>query len=621
MSETQQGAGSTSTGRAGVHKDHPRYKWVALSNTTLGMTMATINSSIVLISLPAIFRGIGLDPLDPANVSYLLWMLLGFMLVTAALVVMFGRLGDIRGRVRIYNAGFLVFALASIALSLVPWQGAAGADWLIAWRAVQAVGAAMLMANSTAILTDAFPVNQRGTALGINQIAAIAGSFIGLVIGGVLSEWHWRAVFWVSVPFGVVGAIWAYLSLHEVGQRHKGKLDIPGNVSLALGLGLVLGAVTYGLQPYGSSPMGWTNPWVVASLVGGIALILAFVVIESRVDDPMFRLDLFRIPAFSLGNLAGLMASISRGGLQLILIIWLQGIWLPHRGYTYESTPFWASIFLLPLTVGFLAAGPLSGYLSDRYGARRFAVAGALVTAASFLGLMVIPVDFPYWAFAALTFLNGVGSGMFSSPNASMVMNSVPPAQRGVASGMRMTFFNSGSALSIGIFFSLMVVGLAATLPATLTGGLTAQGVPAPLAAHLGSLPPVGVLFASFLGINPIASLLGPTGLLNVLSPAQVSILTGKDFFPSLISDPFHSGLVLVFAIAALMMVVAAVASWYAGRRPDVELSHPDSGERTGEEPETYALVEGDPAEAGAGPLAHALGFGDGDESRAGASS
>ena len=596
---------------AGTQRDHPRYKWVALSNTTLGLTMATVNASIVLISLPAIFRGIGLDPLDPANVSYLLWMLLGFLLVTAALVVTFGRLGDIRGRVRIYNLGFLVFALSSIALSLVPWDGQAGAVWLIGFRAVQAVGAAMIMANATAILTDAFPVHQRGTALGINQVAAIAGSFVGLVIGGVLSEWHWRAVFWVSVPFGVVGAIWSYVSLHEVGARHKGKLDVPGNITFALGLCLLLTGVTYGLQPYGGATMGWSSPQVLGCLIGGVLLLGLFVVIESRVDDPMFRLSLFGIRAFSSGNLAALMASISRGGLQLVLIIWLQGIWLPRRGYSYESTPLWASVFLLPLTVGFLASGPLSGFLSDRYGARRFAVSGALITAISFLGLMMLPVDFAYPAFALLTFLNGVGSGMFSSPNASVIMNSVPPAERGVASGMRMTFFNSGSALSIGIFFSLMVIGLASSLPSTLANGLAAQGVPPHVAGDLAALPPVGTLFAAFLGINPIAALLGPTGLLGTLPAANVDTLTGHDFFPSLISDPFHAGLVLVFGIAALMMVVAALASWYAGTGLTDEQSHPDAGERTGEEPQTYAVVEGDPADPAVGPLAHALGFPD----------
>ena len=580
------------TSRSRLDRDHPRYKWVALSNTTLGLTMATINSSIVLISLPAIFRGIGLDPLDPANVSYLLWMLLGFLLVTAALVVTFGRLGDIHGRVRIYNIGFGVFAGASIALSLVPWDGSRGAIWLIAWRGVQAVGAAMVMANATAILTDSFPADQRGMALGINQVAAIAGSFLGLVIGGVLSEWHWRAVFWVSVPFGVAGAVWSYFSLHEVGARHRGRLDIPGNVTFALGLTLILTGVTYGLQPYGGLAMGWTNPWVVACLIGGVVLLLLFALIESRVVDPMFHLALFTIRAFTLGNVAGLLGSIARGGLQLVLIIWLQGIWLPHRGYSYESTPLWASIFLLPLTLGFLAAGPVSGWASDRYGARRFAVIGSLVAALAFVGLMVLPVDFAYPAFAFLIFLSGIGSGMFSSPNASVIMNSVPPAQRGAASGMRMTFFNSGSALSIGIFFSLMVAGLAATLPQSMLAGLTAQGVPHPTAQALSALPPVGILFAAFLGINPIAALLEPTGLLHTLPTANVSTLTGQSFFPTLITDPFHSGLVLVFGIAALMMVVAAIASWYAGSGRSDELSHPDAGERTGEEPEDYQLIE-----------------------------
>lgn len=580
-------------GRSGwLPREHPRYKWVALTNTTLGMTMATINSSIVLISLPAIFRGIALDPLDPANVSYLLWMLMGFMLVTAVLVVAFGRLGDLRGRVRIYNLGFLIFAAASVALSLVPWDGSAGALWLIGWRAVQAVGSAMLMANATAILTDAFPVHQRGMALGINQVAAIAGSFLGLVVGGVLSEWHWRAVFWVSVPFGVAGAVWSYLSLHEVGVRHRGRLDIPGNVTFALGLGLLLTGVTYGIQPYGGSAMGWANPWVVAALAVGVALLAAFVVVESRTDDPMFRLDLFRIRAFALGNVAGLLASISRGGLQLVLIVWLQGIWLPLRGFSYESTPLWASIFLLPLTIGFLASGPLSGWLSDRYGSRPFAVGGAVLTAVSFVGLVLIPVDFPYAAFAALTFLNGIGSGMFSSPNAAMVMNAVPAEQRGVASGMRMTFFNSGSSLSIGVFFSLLVAGLAATLPTTLSAGLQAHGVPAGAAQQLGALPPVGILFAAFLGINPIATLLGSSGLLATLPAAQVRVLTGNDFFPSLISSPFRSGLALVFGIAAAMMVAAAVASWFAGGRVAAEGSRPDGGERTGEGPRDWALVE-----------------------------
>ena len=366
-------------------RDHPRYKWVALSNTTLGMLLATVNASIVIISLPAIFNGIRLDPLAPGNVSYLLWIIMGFLLVSAVLVVALGRLGDMYGRVKLYNLGFVVFTFASIALSVDPLHGPAGALWLIAWRVVQAVGGSMVFANSTAILTDAFPASQRGMALGINQVAAIAGSFIGLVLGGVLAEWDWRAVFWVSVPIGVFGTIWSYLSLHELGERRRGRLDWPGNITFAIGLSAVLAAITYGIQPYGGHSTGWTNPWVVAGLTGGVALLIAFCVIETRVGDPMFHLALFRDRTFAFGNLAGLLQSVSRGGMQFMLIIWLQGIWLPLHGYDYAQTPLWGGIYLLPLTAGFLLAGPVSGWLSDRFGVRPFAVGGSLVVAASFL--------------------------------------------------------------------------------------------------------------------------------------------------------------------------------------------------------------------------------------------
>ncbi|CAB4942699.1 unannotated protein [freshwater metagenome] len=595
----------------GIARDHPRYKWVVLTNTTVGMSMATINGSIVLISLPAIFRGINLNPLDPANVSYLLWMLTGFLLVSGMLVVTFGRLGDIMGRVRIYNLGFLVFAFASVALSLVPWQGGAGALWLIGWRAVEAVGAAMLLANATAILTDSFPVRQRGMALGVNQIAVISGSFLGLIIGGVVSQWHWRAVFWVTVPVGVLGAIWAYTSLHEIGERHKGRIDIPGNISFALGLGLILAGVTYGVQPYGGNPMGWTNPWVLSALIGGLALLAAFVAIELRVLDPMFDLTLFRIRAFTFGNLAGLMAAVSRGGMQLVLIIWLQGIWLPAHGYSFDSAPLWASVFLLPLTVGFLVAGPVSGWLSDRFGGRPFAVAGAVISVLAFIGLTLVPVDFPYPEFALLIFFNGVGAGMFSSPNATVIMNSVPAARRGVASGMRMTNYTAGSALSIGVFFSLLVIGLAGRLPASLSAGLSGQGVPSTLANQLGSAPPVGTLFSAFLGINPLGTLLEPSGVLHQLPSVNVDALLGIDLFPSLLSRPFQDGLTLVFIIGACMMTIAATASWLTGHRSST--SSATSGERLGEEPRDYHLIEGDPTADGPATTASDAGPPSGD--------
>ena len=542
-------------------REHPRYRWVALSNTTLGMLMATVNASIVLISLPAIFRGIRLDPLAPQNVGYLLWMIMGYLLVSAVLVVTLGRLGDTLGRVRMYSLGFVVFTAASVALALTPGSGGGAALWIIGWRLVQAVGGSMLFANSTAILTDAFPPTHRGTALGINQIAAIAGSFLGLVIGGVLSEISWRGVFWVSVPIGVLGTVWSYRSLHETGERRPAAVDWPGNLTFAVGLSVLLAGITYGIQPYGQHATGWANPWVIAGLVGGVALLIAFCVIETRVAEPMFHLELFRNRDFALGNLAGLLASMGRGWLQFMLIIWLQGIWLPLHGYSFESTPLWAGIYLLPLTVGFIAAGPLSGYLSDRHGARWFASGGLLLTALTFVGLLLIPVDFGYAWFAVLTFLNGVGSGMFASPNTAAIMNAVPAAQRGAAAGMRGTFFNAGSSLSIGVFFSLMVAGLASSLPHTLTSGLQAHGVPADAAARIGGLPPVGSLFAAFLGYNPIGALLQPGGVLAKLPPADAATLTGTTFFPNLISGPFHSGLVVVFVAAAGMMLIGALAS------------------------------------------------------------
>jgi MFS family permease len=543
----------------------PRYKWVALSNTTLGMFMAVLDGSIVIIALPAIFRGIGLDPLAPGNISYLLWMIMGYLLVTAVLVVALGRLGDIYGRVRIYNLGFAVFSAASLALSLDPMHGAGGALWLIGFRVVQAVGGAMLMANSAAILTDAFPAHQRGMALGVNQIAALTGQFLGLVAGGVLVTVDWRAVFWVNVPIGVVGTIWSYRTLREIGASRAARIDWPGNATFTCGALALLAAITYGIQPYGGHSTGWTNPLVLGLLSGGVALLLAFGMIESRVAEPMFQLGLFKIRAFAAGNAASLLTAIARGGLQFMLIIWLQGIWLPLHGYDFADTPLWAGICMLPLTAGFLVSGPVCGYLSDRFGARLFATSGLVLMAAAFVGMLLLPVDFPYPAFALLVFASGIGQGMFSAPNTSAIMGSVPPERRGAASGMRATFQNSGTSLSIGVFFSLMIIGLAGTLPHTLNAGLQAQGVPSGVAANVSTLPPVSTLFAAFLGQNPIAHLLAPSGVLHTIPAHNASILTGNEFFPRLISGPFHHGLTIVFGAAAGMALVAAAASLLRG--------------------------------------------------------
>lgn len=555
-------AAKTARRRGRIDADHPRYKWIVLSNTTLGTLLATVNASIVLISLPAIFRGIGLNPLAPSNISYLLWMLMGYLVVTAVLVVPFGRLGDMFGRVRIYNVGFAVFTFAAIALSFDPFHLDGGAIWLIAWRVIQGIGGAMLMASSSAILTDAFPANQRGMALGVNMVAAVAGSFLGLLIGGVLSEWHWQAIFWVGVPIGLAGTIWSLRSLREIGVRTPGRLDWAGTLTFGVGLTVLLIGITYGIQPYGSSTTGWTNPYVLGAIGGGLLLLVVFCFVELRVVQPMVNIRLFRSAAFGMGNVAGLMSSMGRGGLQFMLIIWLQGIWLPLRGYDFESTPLWAAIYMLPITIGFLLAGPIAGWLSDRYGARPLTVGGMALMAASFIALVMIPVDFDYWVFAGLIFLNGVGGGIFTAPNTAAIMSSVPASERGAASGVRATFFNAGSSLSIGIFFSLMIIGLANSLPGALSSGLQEQGVSADVAQQVADLPPVGSLFAAFLGYNPIAELLEPYHALQQPG-VNAEVLTGQTFFPHLIIEPFHSGLVVVFVAAAAMMVIGLVASLF----------------------------------------------------------
>src|SRR5215475_4064167 len=492
---------------------------------------------------------------------------MGYLLVSAVLVVTLGRLGDIYGRVRMYNLGFAIFGLAALALPFDPFTGPSGALWLILWRVVQAVGGSMLMANSPAILTDAFPPDQRGTAMGINQVAGISGSFVGLILGGVLAAVDWRLVFLVSVPIGIGGTIWSYLSLREVGVRTKAKIDWLGNITFALGLVGILAGITYGIQPYGGHTMGWTSPLVLTGLLGGTALLVLFCFIELRVSQPMFDLHLLRIRPFAFGSMATLLASVARGGLQFMLILWLQGIWLVLHGYDYADTPLWSGIYLLPLTFGFVFSGPVSGWLSDRHGARWFASGGLLVSALAFGGLLLIPTNFSYPEFAVLIFIAGAGMGLFSAPNAAGIMNSVPARQRGAASGMLATFQNSGFVLSIGIFFTLMIAGLAATLPTTLTHGLAAQGVPHAVAVKIGSLPPVGSLFAAFLGYNPVAQLLGTTGVLAHLPPSHVAVLTGKQFFPELISGPFHHGLNIVFIMAICLLVIAAGVSLLRGGR------------------------------------------------------
>jgi MFS family permease len=541
------------------------YKWVALSNTTLGVFMASLTGSSMMLALPVIFRGIEINPLAPGSTTYLLWLLMGYMVVIAVLVVTFGRLGDMFGRTRMYNLGFAIFTGGS-ALCAITWStGTTGALELILFRIVQGVGGAFLFANSTAILTDAFPENQRGMALGLNQVASITGSFLGILVGGLLSEVGWRWVFIVNIPIGLAGTIWSYLSLREIGIRKREAIDWWGNVTLAIGLTILLIGITYGINPSNTSSMSGTTPFVLGMMLGGIALLALFIVIESHVKAPLFRLNLFRIRAFAAGNAAGLLSAIARGGLQFMLAIWLQGIWLPLHSYDFEVTPLWAGIYMLPLSVGFLLAGPLFGRLSDRFGARYFATGGMVLAAISFLLIMfLLPVDFSYLPFALIILLNGIGMGMFAAPNTAAIMNSVPPQHRGVSSGMRATLNNIGMPLSISIFFSLMIVGLNNSVPANMYSGLIQQGVPSQIAQQLANTPPVGYLFAAFLGYNPLKTLI-PSAVMNTLSAEQVATTTSRAFFPQLIAQAFHDGLTKIMIFSTVMCLVAAAASWLRG--------------------------------------------------------
>jgi MFS family permease len=539
------------------------YKWIVLSNTTIGALMASIDGSIVLISLPAIFSGLGVNPLVPSNITLLIWMLLGYMIVSSVLVITIGRLGDMFGRVKVYNLGFLIFALASILICVSTYtiHGTNGALSIILLRLLQALGGSCILANMFAMLTDAFPHKERGMALGINGVAFGGGSIMGLVIGGVLASIDWHLIFLISVPVGIIGAIWSYMALHEIAQIKKGrKLDLVGNVLIALALTTILISLTYAFLPYGSSGAGWTNPITYGGIISGLILLAIFIIFELRSPDPMFDVRLFKNRTFAGANVSGFLAGLARGGLQLMLVIWLQGIWLPVHGVEFSQTPLMAAIYMIPLTLGVLIFGPISGKLSDRYGKRWFATAGMSLNVVGFLALSLLPVQFSLLPFALITFMIGVGQGLFNSPNTTSIMNSVPPQHRGAVGGMRATLYNMSFMFSIIIFFTLLISGLALALPSAMYKGLIAQGIPTAEALNLSKIPPTAALFATFLGYNPLKQII-PASVLGQLSPQQQATIVSTKFFPQLISQPFINGLEIVLWTATILCLIAAILS------------------------------------------------------------
>ena len=562
MNGNNNGTSNDSVGKGGRGID---YKWIALSNVIIASLMGMINMSIVLISLPAIFNGIHIDPLT--SFQYLLWILMGYGLVTATLLLSFGRLSDIYGRVKLFKLGFLIFTVGSILLYLTPSTGDAGALEIIIFRIVQAVGSALFMANSSAILTDAFPSTERGKALGINMVALMSGQFIGLILGGILAIFDWRFVFLVSVPFGILGTVWSSWKLKETSiKAPKTKLDIWGNAVFVLGITLLLVGVTYGLMPYGNDPMGWANPWVIASMVAGLVFLVIFPFIERRVPSPMFRLDLFKIKMFTYANAAALLNALGRGGMMFMLILLLQGIWLPLNGYSYASTPFWAGIYMLPLTAGVIIMGPISGWLSDKYGPRWIATIGMIITTISFLVLADLPYNFQYVYFGLALFMMGVGNGMFGSPNSASIMNSVPAQDRGVASGMMTTVMNTAFTASMAMFFTILIVGITQRFPEAMTASLVSIGA-VKLAPVLSNIPPTGALFSAFLGYNPVESILAnlPPSVVASIPAATKTTITGTTWFPSAFATAFMPALKLSFYIGAAFCAVAALLSWLRG--------------------------------------------------------
>jgi MFS family permease len=507
------------------------------------------------------------NPLSGAGTSYMMWMLMGFNLVTATFVVSFGRLADRFGRVKLYNMGFAIFTAASILLSLVPEWGGASICIMIGLRVLQGVGAGFLFSNSTAIITDAFPVNQRGMAMGINQIFGTGGTIIGIVAGGLLSVINWRLVFWVAVPFGIAGTLWAYFKLHELNTPDRSPhTDWLGNFTFAAGLILLLIAVTIGIMPYKTSVMGWGNPLVVGGIVLGILFLVAFVVIELTVKQPMFELRLFKSREFAAGNISLFLSTLAHGGFQFILIIWLQGIWLPLHGYNFEDTPLWAGIYMLPMTAGFFIAGPTCGRLSDRFGARYFATGGMLMAVVGFILLNLLPVNFHLAPFFAIQFFMGLGNGMFAAPNTTAIMNSLPADKRGVGNGMRSAFFNTSNVLSMSLYFAVLLYGMSQKLPGAMSSSLLAAGVPTAIAAKIAALPPTGALFAAFLGYNPMKNLIDPATMAALPQAVQATLL-GHEFFPNAIAPAVLDSMHTCFWMSAALALVSAVASWLRGSR------------------------------------------------------
>ena len=471
------------------------YKWVVLSNTTLGTLMSSLDGNIVLIALPTIARD-----LPGTTVFDLLWLLLGYQLLTASVLVNFGRLADMFGRVRLYNFGFVMFTIGSALCSL-----SQNSIQLILFRLVQALGASFLFSNSAAIITDAFPDDQRGMALGVNQVSIVVGSVAGLVLGGFLtSVAGWRSIFWVNIPIGIFATVWSRYKLRELAHIRKGqKLDIVGNISFAGGLALALAGITL----YSISDLSLAG--LAASLAAGVGLLVLFVFVELRTPEPMFNLSLFKIRLFAAGNIAILLNSLARGAVSLVLVFYLQG---PTMGLD----PLTAGLYLLPISLSLAALGPVSGWLSDRHGARLMSTIGLIVSSVGFLLLTGIGRTITFQQLLVPLIFVGGGMGLFAAPNRASIMNSVPQDQRGVGSGTSTTLVVVGGTVSLAVAFLVMVTSTPIGELQQLFLGTTGLGSPSWIGSFIQSIRSVYLLSTVFLLLAIIPSVMRgkavPTG-------------------------------------------------------------------------------------------------------------
>ncbi|MEJ2777393.1 MFS transporter [Stygiolobus sp. RP850M] len=525
-------------------------KWIALSNTSIAIFIAFANYNMIIIALPQIFNSLRFNPTAPDALGYLIWLILGYMIVTSSLVVTFGRISDLKGRAKLYSFGFLIFAISSGILSTVNGYGDSAVLEMIILRLFQGVGGGLLMVNSAAILTDYFPKNELGKALGLNQVSGLVGGVAGLIIGGVLSVINWRYIFLLDFVVGIIGTLWSFKSLRDVQKPIKQPLDIIGNVLFALGITLLLISVTYGLLPYGNQQLGWGNPFVITGLTISFLAIGIFVLVESKVKNPMFDLSLFKVRDFSVANFTNFIASMARQGILLMMLVLLQGIWLPLHGVPYSQTPFWAGLYLIPNMLGFAALGPISGILSDRYGSKVLTSLGIFVSALGFFLLSLLPYDFQLWQFFAISFLMGAGMGLFSSPNMADIMASVPVQKRGAASGMRASLQNTASALSVVLYFSVVITGMAVTLNSSIESALSSYGI------HLNvNLPAAVAIFSALLGYDPLSS------LTSSLPTSVASHIDTPAFFVTAIAPSFMSGFRLMLNISAALLVLSGILS------------------------------------------------------------